>query len=500
VTLTGSSTTFSGATSGSVNGSTQTFGGTISNASGGTTTGTFSLGVTTLENGGLGLTGEGSYAPVSVAYTANVYTGQSIWATNGGGSWGSLTGTGSTTFGQNWGTGQGSPGLDPNFTNTDSASFGTALASGSATVTLDGASPYLNAINFNDSNANTSYTIAQGSSGTIHLDSATTATITNSYGNNTISASIELDSNAATSVASGDTLTISGNISQGGDPGMTINGPGTTVLSGSNTYTGGTAVATGGTLFLNNTSGSGAGTGSLTVAPGGTLGGTGSYGTTQAPGAGFSIAGTGTGTGARAQVLVGLSSASDKNTSNQLTLIASGASTIQNANLTFNINDQVKGGIGTDPANSGTELVVGSTAITFGMGVKSTTLTLNIENAGVIAAYTPYVLIAGTDFTAITQYSGLSLGASTGSLSSGLITMITGSGVNGSGNLTLALTGQANTWYGQNSYLFLYQNTTTGADDIEVEVIPEPGTWALLLGGLAMLVFWQRRKSKSRVS
>jgi hypothetical protein len=31
-----------------------------------------------------------------------------------------------------------------------------------------------------------------------------------------------------------------------------------------------------------------------------------------------------------------------------------------------------------------------------------------------------------------------------------------------------------------------------------VEVIPEPGTWALLLGGLAMLVFWQRRKSKSR--
>ena len=28
----------------------------------------------------------------------------------------------------------------------------------------------------------------------------------------------------------------------------------------------------------------------------------------------------------------------------------------------------------------------------------------------------------------------------------------------------------------------------------DLEVVPEPGTWALLLGGFAMLIFWQRRR------
>jgi len=29
-----------------------------------------------------------------------------------------------------------------------------------------------------------------------------------------------------------------------------------------------------------------------------------------------------------------------------------------------------------------------------------------------------------------------------------------------------------------------------------VEVVPEPGTWAMMLGGLAALILWQRRKNK----
>ena len=41
----------------------------------------------------------------------------------------------------------------------------------------------------------------------------------------------------------------------------------------------------------------------------------------------------------------------------------------------------------------------------------------------------------------------------------------------------------------------LYQST--GVDDIDVVVVPEPGTWALMLGGLTALVFWQRRKRNS---
>ena len=53
----------------------------------------------------------------------------------------------------------------------------------------------------------------------------------------------------------------------------------------------------------------------------------------------------------------------------------------------------------------------------------------------------------------------------------------------------------ANTWYATNS--FLYLNTGSGFDDIEVDVVPEPGTWAMMLGGLAVLLFWQRRRARA---
>jgi autotransporter-associated beta strand protein len=265
---------------------------------------------------------------------------------------------------------------------------------------------------------------------------------------------------------------------------------GTLTLTGSNIYTGGTTVSAG-TLVVSNTvaGGSATGTGTTTVSAGGTLAG---YG--MSSGTGFSISGTGTATGARATVLAGLNSASDTNTSQVLTLKGSAAGTIANANLTFNINDQVAGGLGTSPANSGTELAVGSTPITFGLGVQSTTLTLNVQNYGIIAANTPYVLIAGLTTGGVDQYSNLSLGTATGSLATGLITPILNSNFGGTGNLTLSMSGLAAGYYGGNSYLFLYQNSTTGADDIEVEVVPEPGTWAMMLGGLAMLVFWQRAR------
>jgi fibronectin-binding autotransporter adhesin len=275
-------------------------------------------------------------------------------------------------------------------------------------------------------------------------------------------------------------LVVGGVITGTGDS-LTKAGAGTLVLSGSNTYSGGTAVSAG-TLLASNTGGSATGTGSLTVNAGGTIGG---YGTTS--GTGFSISGASTSN--RANVLVGINSAADTNTTQSLTLIGSGASTIANANLTFNISATTAG--------QGTELSVGSTAIAFGAGTQSTTFSLNIQNEpAIIGANTAYVLVAGTNGGA-DQYSGLSLGASTGSLATGLTTAILNSGVGQSGNLTLALIGVDDTYYGGGSYLFLYQNSTTGVDDIEVEVVPEPGTWALMVGGLVMLVAWQRRKSKS---
>ena len=68
ITLSGSATNFTGLV---LNESaTRTFGGTFTGT--GVQTGSFTLGVTTLENGGLGLTGETAYGNVTVAYSANV--------------------------------------------------------------------------------------------------------------------------------------------------------------------------------------------------------------------------------------------------------------------------------------------------------------------------------------------------------------------------------------------------------------------------------------------
>ena len=273
---------------------------------------------------------------------------------------------------------------------------------------------------------------------------------------------------------------------------LTKSGVGTWAVTNANTFSGGTTV-TGGTLLASNTSGSATGAGATTVSAGATLGG---YGASS--GTSFSISGTGTTTATRANVLAGLNSTTDTSVTTTLTLKGSSAGTIADANLTFNLNSTVAGGLGTDPANSGTELAVGNTPITFGLGTQSTILSLNVST-GIIGAYTPYVLVAGLTTGGADQYTNLALGTPTGSLATGLITPILNSNLGGTGNVTLSLSGTAAGFYGRNSYLFLYQNSTSGADDIEVEVVPEPSTWALILGGFALLMVRLRRQRKSQV-
>ncbi len=270
--------------------------------------------------------------------------------------------------------------------------------------------------------------------------------------------------------------TFTGVIAPGSGPTLSVidNQTGTVTLAGNNTYN--SLAVNSGTVLAKNTSGSATGVGSLTVAAGATIGGTGT-----SSGTSFTI---GAPTGSAAQVLAGLNSASDPSVSTSLTLIGSGASTIQNANLTFNIS--------TTSLGSGSQLSVGATPITF--GTAATTLSLNLVGANIIPAFTDYVLIAGTTTGGTDQYSGLSLGTPTGTLATGLFTPILNSGVGGSGNLTLAFATPGGASYYGPSNLFLYQNSTTGADDIEVQVVPEPSTWAMMLGGLGVLILWQRRR------
>jgi len=164
--------------------------------------------------------------------------GQSTWATNGSGSWGTIT----RGYGVNWDAGQGSPGLDPGFKATDTATFGTVVTSGTATVALDGASPNLAGIVFDDAAA--SYRLVTGSRGTITLDNGSSpATINVASGSHEIAATI-----------AGGTIAKTGN--------------GLLMLSGSNTYTGGTDVVAG-TLVAGSLWAFGIGT--VTVEAGATL-------------------------------------------------------------------------------------------------------------------------------------------------------------------------------------------------------------------------------------
>jgi autotransporter-associated beta strand protein len=168
-------------------------------------------------------------------FTINVPAAQSngTWLPPGGGSWSAST---------NWANGAipGAAGATASFSS----------ATGPATVTLDG-SRTVGTLTF--SNAN-SYTIAQGTGGSLILDGAgSDAIITDFGGTHTISAPVVLHSNTDVGVVNhGDVFTISGNISGTGALNVTNLGngggnfnPSALVLSGSNSYSGGTTVSRG---------------------------------------------------------------------------------------------------------------------------------------------------------------------------------------------------------------------------------------------------------------
>ena len=165
------------------------------------------------------------------------------------GSW-TQTATSSISSPASWGT-------VTNWSGSNSSSVpgiaGDTATFGSATTKIQ----YINldqnrsvgAITFNNSLATSTtglYTIA-GNGFTLTLDSTgSAATITNTTGNNTISAPIALNDASNITMTAG-TLTLSGIISDGtGSNGLTLSsGSGTVIVSGTNTYSGGTTINTG---------------------------------------------------------------------------------------------------------------------------------------------------------------------------------------------------------------------------------------------------------------
>ncbi len=225
------------------------------------------------------------------------------------------------------------------------------------------------------------------------------------------------------------------------------------------TYSGGTTI-TSGTLVVSNTTGSATGTGTLTVNSGATLTGTGTINSTANTINGNLLVGNG-------------------GTQDVLTMTASGTTTFSGASLTFNLSTTTLG--------QSSELNLGSTTSVLFNGV-SNILTLNLVGAGVIAPPTQYVLMIDTGTGGIGGSAFGGTGISYDSVTHDITGITINFDVNGTPSLIYA-----------GSYLQLVH--TTGNTFEIVAVVPEPSTWALLLGGLALLTFhqWRQRKQSQHI-
>ena len=452
-------------------------------------------------------TASGTPGATNVGPTINVYSGLSTW-TGGGtsGAWGTLTGTGSEVFGQNWDAG-GSPGVTAGFTGVDKATFAAVTGNpANYTVNLNSAAPNLNAITFNA--PSTSYNIAQGTGSNSITLSGTSPKITVTAGKQTISTPVVLGVTTELAVASGQQLTLAGQVS-GSGTGLSNTGAGTTILTSPNTYTGGTTISAGKFYVNGGVAGASSGTGSGAVSvTGGTLAGsgtikpTGNVGVTIGSGATLasgsdqtlnaitkggngSVNATGTGGGLTLDNTEG---------SGNLLSISGGAtlkfdlgSTVANAgsgarnygspnmnstylNITGSTIDQIF-------ANTTTSDNISLVDLTSGAAPGTVTLTLRYQN--------PYLLIEtalgnNNDFanlwtTGGEGVNGYVLGVSDGSQFGYTGFNITMQNIDG-GNLVTS------TNY-QNLRLYLYNGN--------LEVVPEPQTWAMIVAGLALLVYYQ---------
>lgn len=182
---------------------------------------------------------------IRTQYTAGVFSGTSTWNTAGSGGWGSGYAAAWTSGTFNGSEVNAAPGTFAGGANTDTAIFGDAVASGTATISLDGASASLRTLTF--SNPNARYLIATGTgNGSLTLAAPTGRPVIDVAGIHEIATGIS------------------------GSHGLQKTGLGTLVLSGSSGYSGGTEVSAG-RLLVNGTI-----TGALDIASGATLGGSGS--------------------------------------------------------------------------------------------------------------------------------------------------------------------------------------------------------------------------------
>ncbi len=398
-------------------------------------------------------------------------------------------------------------------------------------TTLDG-SYEIHSLNFGaGDHASSAVSIAQGTTGTLTVDGGG-ITAASGAGNATISAPLAVGATQSWVNGSASTLAISGNVTGAGNVavqnnstgGTTISGTsfnptgsftnsgsgaGTTtvsatigsnvngvtqnsstsalVLTGNNTYSGNTTITSGKLYASNNGVGSATSTGTVTVANGGTLAGSGRVAGPVNVQSGGTVASGSAQTGGTGSSTVDgthLTLTSDLNVAgggNLTFALGAGATTGADNFANPNLNSTYL------IANGAVNFATSGGAINFNLidltasTPSNDTLALRYQN--------PYLLVSATSnlsFNLVTtggfDQNGVVLGigsAGTGNtvLNSLNLTMYDANGVD--------ITATANYTHLQ---LYLYNG--------QLEIVPEPGTWALMLAGLGVLVFWQRRKMK----
>jgi fibronectin-binding autotransporter adhesin len=389
----------------------------------------------------------------------------------------------------------------PTAPSASSNLFFSAARNSSVTSGTVGSNLEVNSVNFGT--GGTKSTFAVSGSGTITIDAAgvngNTAgsgiTIASGGGSASISNAVVLGRDESLAPADpSSTLTMSGQIS--GAHQLTKSGAGTVILSNAsgNSYSGGTAV-TSGRLLVTNTSGSGTGTGAVSLT--GTtaiLGGSGkisggitlSSGGMLYSGATASAVTTGPGTGAV------------NGTTGGMTL--SSALNVNGATLSFALSNTATSSY-TSPALS-TSYITTTGTVNFS-GTDAVDL-VDLTNGGLsLRMNQPYLLISATSGS---MFTGLVIENAAGQIGlsdNGFQGVVLGVWAGGSNPYT-DYTKIAINEFGSNGVTALANGTTadpgyyqpslylSGGD---LEVVPEPGTWALMIGGLALLVVIQRRKN-----
>jgi autotransporter-associated beta strand protein len=374
----------------------------------------------------------------------------------------------------------------------------TAPGSGVTTagnVNITGGVATLSGITLNDADSTTAASELTVSGGaTLYLGSVglvenipvgSTQAVTTTLGTATIGAIAPWSSSGAIALASGSTATfqaadsfntanniaLSGTLSGGG--GLAVSGAGSVTLSANDTYTGTTAVNAGGTLIV---SGSLSGTTAASVASGGKLEVDGLLNSTISATVSGQLSGTGViggadVSGAGSTLAPGLTEADSSTAVGTLTAagnvsLASSATLSIRLGLTTGEHSDPTTGLGGDVdqlfMNGGS----------FSLADSTTTLQILDTSAEYSAAIgSIYVIVNG------------SASAPTGTFGNALAS---GDDVIGSAGDTYEV------FYDVNA-----ANTGAGNDiDLELVAVPEPGTWASLIGGIGMLVVWQRSRRR----